>query len=92
MVIDTSKVNFGSWKTTLSGCVTGGLLFLQSWVANGKTLNFHDPMLLVGLAVAVFGIVAKDGDKTGGTSLVPNAVPDATLHQEAAAELPKKVV
>lgn len=84
MVIDTSRI--GSWKTTLSGCVTGGLLFLQSWIANGKTINFHDPMLLVGLGVAVFGIVAKDGNKTGGTSLVPGSVPDATLHAEAKIE------
>src|ERR1017187_5197198 len=83
MVLDTSKLSVGSWRTTLVGCAFAGMTFLQSWLANSKTINWHDPVLLIGLGMAVLGFVAKDSNKTGGTSLVANAIPDARLHAEA---------
>ena len=86
MVIDTSKLGSSSWKTTVTGWLTGGLLFLQSWLANGHKLNFHDPVLLIGLGMAILGTMAKDGNKTGGTSLVTGAVPDAQLHAQSAVQ------
>ena len=84
MVIDTSKVSLGSWKTTLGGFVTGGLIFLSSYLTNGNTVNIHDPKFWMAFACAAWGYVQKDSNKTGGTSLVAGAVPDATLHAEAA--------
>lgn len=57
---------FKSWKTTLAGVVPGLLLFLQSWLTNGHTLDWHNPTLLVGAALAVLGIVGKDYNVTGG--------------------------
>jgi hypothetical protein len=82
MVIDTSKVNFGSWKTTLGGFVSGGLLFISSYLSNGHTINIHDPKFWGAFVVAAWGYVQKDSGVTGGTKLASGSVPDATLHQE----------
>jgi hypothetical protein len=62
---------FKSWKTTLAGGIPGVLLFAQSWLANGHTLNWHDPALLVGLALAAMGGFSKDYNVTGGTPPAP---------------------
>ena len=86
MVIDTSKLSAGSWKTTVAGWLSGGLLFLQSYLSNGHALNWHDPALLVGLGLAILGTAAKDSNVTGGTVLQTGAVPDARLHAEAVAD------
>jgi hypothetical protein len=90
MVIDTSKLNAGSWKTTVGGLVTGGLLFLSSYLQNGHAVNIHDPKFWMAFAVAAWGYVQKDKDVTGGTKLSSGAVPDATLH--AVADAPPAVV
>ena len=84
MVIDTSKITSGSWKTTVTGWLTAVVLWLQSWLLQGHKLNWHDPMLVVGIAAAVLGSLSKDNDVTGGTKLATGAVPDAALHAEAA--------
>ena len=55
-----------SWKTTLAGAVPGALLFVQAWLSNGHKLNWHDPALLVGLALALLGYYSKDYDVSGG--------------------------
>ena len=67
MVIDTSKLNSTSWKTTLGGLVTGVLLFLSSWIQNGHTINIHDPKFWLAFVVAAWGYVQKDKNVTGGT-------------------------
>ena len=68
MVIDTSKLNSTSWKTTLGGLVTGGLLFLSSYIQNGHTfINIHDPKFWMSFALAAWGYVMKDKNVTGGT-------------------------
>ena len=84
MVLDTTKLNMGSWKTTLSGLVTAGAGFI---VANPELFANHPAILKFAMYVMVgglasIGIFAKDSNKTGGTSLVPNSTPDAVLHQQ----------
>ena len=58
---------FKSWHTTLTGLLTAAILWLQSYLQSGHHLNFHDPILIVGLAAAVLGALSKDSDATGGT-------------------------
>jgi hypothetical protein len=53
----------GSWRTTLIGNSTGVLLFLQSWLSRGHKIDWHDPALLIGLALAAIGTIASDGVK-----------------------------
>jgi len=57
------KTAIKNWQTTLAGNSGAALLFLQSWLANGHKLNWHDPALLIGLVIALLGIVAGDGAK-----------------------------
>ena len=87
MVIDTSKILSSSWKTTVGGFVTGGLVFLNSYLQNVHTVNIHDPKFWMAFALAAWGYVQKDSNVTGGTTLASGAVPDATLHQAAANEV-----
>lgn len=85
MVIDTSKMLNGSWKTTVSGAIGAGLIWLNSYLQNSHTINWHDPQLLIGLAMAVMGYVAKDSNVTGGTVVNSNNDPKAV----AATAVPK---
>lgn len=55
-----------SWRTTLCGCISGVLLFLNSWINAGHRLDWHDPKLFLGFAFAIWGAVQKDNNVTGG--------------------------
>jgi hypothetical protein len=55
------KTAIKNWRTTLAGNASGILLFLQSWLQHGRKLDYHDPALLVGLALALLGTIAGDG-------------------------------
>ena len=55
------KTAIKNWRTTLTGNASGVLIFLQSWLQHGRKLDFHDPALLVGLAIAFLGTIASDG-------------------------------
>jgi hypothetical protein len=86
MILDTSKLTAGSWKTTVGGFITGGLVFLSSYLQNGRTVNIHDPKFWMAFVLAAWGYVQKDSGVTGGTTLANGAIPDATLHAAAANE------
>lgn len=88
MVIDTSRLGAGSWKTTASGLVTAAAGFI---VANPELFVNHQMLLKLAMymmvgGLASIGLFAKDSNVTGGTTLQSNAVPDATLHAEAKVE------
>lgn len=74
-----------SWKTTLGGFVTGGLLFLSSYMQNGNSINIHDPKFWAAFVVAAWGYVQKDANVTGGTT--PNSTNSPTV--VAATSAPK---
>ena len=88
MILDTSKLGTGSWKSTVGGLVAGGLMFVNSYIQNGQHINVHDPKFWMAFGFAAWGYVQKDSNVTGGTTLASGSVPDATLH--AAAENEKK--
>ena len=91
MVIDTSKLASGSWKTTLIGLVSaaaGFVAFSPALFVKWPWVNEVAKYIMVG-GLAGLGLAAKDTDRTGGTVLQAGAVPDATLHAEAKVEPPK---
>ena len=91
MKIDTSKLTSGSWKTTLFGIIT----FVAGFIAMSPATFAKWPIVVelakyIALGAGGAGLVAaKDSGVTGGTKLESGAVPDATLHEEAAAAPPK---
>ena len=86
MVIDTSKLLGGSWKTTAFGLISAiaGFVILhpQYFTAHAYIVDIANYVLMGGLAG--LGLAGKDSNVTGGTTLQSNAVPDVVLHQEAA--------
>lgn len=73
MIIDTSKLLTGSWKTTLCGLVSAAASFValnpimfQRWPWVPTVAGF-----VASGGLAVLGIAAKDGDVTGGTRSLP---------------------
>ncbi len=92
MVIDTSKLTAGSWKTTLLGLISaaaGFVAFSPALFAKWPWVNEVAKYIMVG-GMAGIGIAAKDSAVTGGTILQAGAVPDATLHAEAKPSVPPK--
>lgn len=88
MVIDTSKLGAGSWKTTASGLVTAAAGFV---VANPELFANHPAILKVAMYIMVgglasIGIFAKDRNVTGGTTMNPannpTVVADTAVHKE----------
>jgi hypothetical protein len=85
MVIDTSKLTAGSWKTSLAGyaVLISGLIAANP----GDFVKWPTVVLAakyIALLAAAAGFkFAKDGNVTGGTTLATGAVPDARLHAEA---------
>lgn len=81
----TMKSITTNWKTTLWGVVTGlfpGLLMLAVGLAGLANINIPGVSLTVTpwqliqnalpfLSAGVLGLIAKDGDVTGGTKLAP---------------------
>lgn len=60
-----------NWKTTLAGLLTGALMLIGG-ALNNRAQNPSAPPVTVGnlapaIAIAVMGMLAKDGDVTGGT-------------------------
>lgn len=51
-----------NWKTTVIGAIAGGLLAIQPLFATGE---IDWPQVAAGFAIAVFGFLAKDFNKTG---------------------------
>ena len=87
-----TKVFGASWSTTFIGAASAAVLWLQSYLSNNHTINWHDPTLLIGLAAALLGWRSKAVSATGGTTLAAGSIPDAALHQQAkvdAVESPK---
>jgi hypothetical protein len=60
------KAGFTSWKSTVVGALLGGLIYLQDGLANG--LDFSDPKLGIGVAIAVLGFLSRDADKSSQDS------------------------
>jgi len=79
MVLDTSKLFSGSWKTTVGGLVVAVFIGLSSYLSDGHTLNYKDPLLWAAVGVAVKGFFEKDGNVTGGTTPNPNNSPAAVV-------------
>src|ERR1017187_7846366 len=85
MVIDTSKISTGSWKTNVAAVVT----FVAGFILINPALFVKWPIVyelakyvgVGGVGVGFFS--AKDSNVTGGTVLQSNAIPDARLHAEA---------
>jgi hypothetical protein len=81
-----------SWKTSLLGILS---LFVSAWQ------GFHDPTMLAAIQdpkvqmavlVGVIGLVAKDGNVTGGTSgqpSTPQALADANQAAAKGANAPE---
>ena len=51
-----------SYKTTIVGLILAGLLIVQEALKDG--ISPTDPELWIAVAIAVLGIVARDGDKS----------------------------
>jgi hypothetical protein len=51
-----------NWKTTVVGALIGGLVAIQPLLAGGAVDIMQ---LVIGFAIAAFGAVSKDFDKTG---------------------------
>ena len=91
MVIDTSKLGAGSWKTSVIGVLSaaaGFVAFSPALFAKWPWVNEVAKYIMVG-GLAGLGLASKDSGVTGGTRLESGAVPDATLHAEQKAESPK---
>jgi len=89
MVIDTSKLTSGSWKTTVTGILTaaaGFVTFSPALFTGPKWawVNELAKYVMIG-GLAGMGLASKDNNVTGGTKLTPDAIPDARLHAEAVA-------
>jgi hypothetical protein len=87
MVIDTSKVLSGSWKTTVFGLTSAVAMFV---LANPGLFQKWPWMVTVAGFVATgglaaLGIVGKDSNVTGGTVVNSNNDPKAV----AATAVPK---
>lgn len=90
MVIDTSKLNATSWKTTILGIISGAAVLIASnpdqfvkwpWLVTAAKI-------VAAGGLASLGLAAKDSNVTGGTTLASGSVPDAALHAAAANEVP----
>ena len=68
MVIETRKLNFTGWKTTLGGVVVAVLLALSSYLQQGHKFDVKDPMLWAAVAVAVKGYFTADAPAKGGST------------------------
>ena len=79
MVIDTSKVLSGSWKTTAFGLVSAAAGFIilhpQYFTAHAYIVDIANYVLMGGLAG--MGITGKDSNVTGGSK--PNTVNDPAV-------------
>jgi len=92
MIIDTSKLTAGSWKTSLIGLLSaaaGFVAFSPALFSKWPWIVEVAKYIMVG-GLAGLGFASKDSNVTGGTVLQSNAVPDATLHAEAIAAVPPK--
>jgi hypothetical protein len=87
MVIDTSKLTSGSWKTTVLGLISAAATFI---VANPDMFSKWPWLRTVAVFVmtgglAGLGLTAKDSSVTGGTKANPTNDPAAV----AATAVPK---
>lgn len=68
---------FANWKTTLAGAITGGTISIDAFVQEGISKGWRQA--LIGLAIILIGIFAKDGDVTGigasATNIEQEALP-----------------
>ncbi len=80
MVIDTSKLNATSWKTTIIGLMLAIGNVVIPMIQGGKPTYRQ---IAASACIAAFGFFAKDSNVTGGTTLASGSVPDATLRQQA---------
>jgi len=72
-----------NYKTTIAGVLAAIVLAIEPFVsANGFNLKTDWPKLAGAVLVAIFGLVAKDHDVTGGTRPQPGT---AASPQPAAA-------
>lgn len=65
--IDMNTTN-SSWKTTLIGLFTGAIPIIDALVDaynSGTFAGKNGKELAIGLGVIIFGVLAKDKDKTG---------------------------
>jgi hypothetical protein len=83
MVIDTSKLNATSWKTTLVGLAGAIVIAVYPLIQGGKPTR---EQIILAVLTAAGGFFAKDSGVTGGKTLAAGAVPDAQLHAAAANE------
>lgn len=51
-----------NWKTTLAGAIAGGLIAIQPYLETG---TFEIKEIILGFAIAFFGVVAKDFNVSG---------------------------
>jgi hypothetical protein len=61
-----------NWKTTLSGAVSGLIIFFYGLLESlkaGQAFDFRD--MLLGLGLTMLGFLAKDMNVTGGTVSQP---------------------
>jgi hypothetical protein len=71
---------FLNYKTTIAGCLGGLTIFLYGYVQSLSTgAPFDRDKLVIGIVLAILGVLSKDFNSTGGT--VPTT-PEAVIRVE----------
>lgn len=50
-----------NWQTTLAGIIAGAVPIVVAWLKGEVTIE----ALLTGVGIAILGVLAKDGNKSG---------------------------
>lgn len=71
MTINLNLNTIKSWKTTLIGIASLILGIIQTY-NEGWAMAIHDPKVQMAVLVGVLGMLAKDGNITGGSVGIPS--------------------
>lgn len=78
--VQINKILGPSWRTSITGYVIAAANVAIPLLQDGHATWRQ---VAASVAIALVGRLVKDTNVTGGTTLAPNAIPDAALHAQA---------